>query len=167
MKREIVVIGQYAYIPLTQGYTATIDAADVPLVEGYNWTAYVRPNGAVHVFRKATIEGKLRNVWLHRVIAQTPDGLDTDHVDGDGLNNVRTNLRFATRSQNNRNQRRHDRNTSGHKGVSWHKKDKRWRACIHVNNRYIHLGHFVNIEDAVAAYENASAELHGEFGRTA
>lgn len=162
MKREIVVIGQYAYIPLTQGYTATIDAADVPLVEGYNWTVIVRKY-TTYVYRN----DRGRGLLLHRLLMGDPEGLTVDHRDGDGLNNTRQNLRVATKAENNRNQRRHDRNTSGHKGVSWHKRDKRWRACIHVNNRYIHLGHFVNIEDAVAAYENASAELHGEFGRTA
>jgi len=164
MKRQIAVIGQYAYIPLTQGYVATIDACDVHLVDQWDWTAYVRPS-TVHAFRKTTRDGIKVNVWMHRVILGTPAGFDTDHVDGDGLNNTRANLRVATRSQNNRNQRITGRNTSGRKGVSWHKKDKRWRACIHVNNRYVHLGHFVEFDDACAAYAKASTEMHGDFGR--
>lgn len=164
MKRQIITIGQFAYIPLTQGYVATIDAADVHLVDKWNWTAFVRQR-TVHVFRKHMVDGAPKNVWLHRVILGTPDGFDTDHVDGNGLNNTRSNLRVATRSQNNRNQRLASHNTSGHKGVSWHKKDKRWRACIHVNNKYVHLGHFIEFDDACAAYAKASAEMHQEFGR--
>ena len=164
MKREIIVLGDLAYIPLSNGQFATIDAVDVPLVEGYNWTAAVRKH-TTHVFRGSTVEGKHRWVWLHRVIAKTPDGMFTDHTNGDGLDNRRCNLRLATKAQNNRNQRMTERNTSGIKGVSWHKKDKRWRACIHVHDRYIHLGHFKTIDEAQRAYEKASAELHGEFGR--
>lgn len=166
MKRQIVVIGQYAYIPLTQGYTAIIDAADVPLVEGYEWNAFLSKH-TTYVRRRTSVGGKLRNVWLHRVIAQTPDGLDTDHVDGDGLNNTRGNLRIVTSSQNQCNQRRRDCNTSGHKGVSWYKRNQQWRVQIAVNNRKTHIGYFPNIDDAVAAYEKASMEFHGEFGRTA
>lgn len=164
MKREIVVIGQYAYIPLTQGYTATIDAADVPLVEGYDWNAFISKH-TTYVRRRTTIEGRMRNIWLHRVIAQTPDGLDTDHVDCDGLNNTRANLRIATISQNNRNQRLRECNTSGYKGVSWYKRGQQWRVQIAVNNRKKHIGYFSNIEDAAAAYKRSNVELHGEFGR--
>lgn len=158
--RQIVVIGECAYIPLTQGYYATIDACDVHLVEGYCWTPIVRKH-TVYAYRK----NQGRTTMLHRVIMGEPEGMTVDHWDGDGLNNRRSNLRVATKAQNNRNQRLTDRNTSGYKGVSWHKGDKRWRACIHVNNRYVHLGHFLTIEEAHLAYVTASANLHQEFGR--
>lgn len=115
MKRQIITIGQFAYIPLTQGYVATIDAADLHLVDGYTWTAIVRPY-TVYAYRKDPGTGK--NVHLHRVIMGDPEGLTVDHRDGNGLNNTRSNLRSATKAQNNRNQRVTPRNTSGVKGVS-------------------------------------------------
>lgn len=161
MAREIIIIGPTAYIPLTQEYVATVDASDIHLVKGYNWTVIVRST-TVYVYRKS----KGKTVLLHRVIMDDPDGMTIDHRDGNGLNNTRSNLRIATKAQNNRNQKMTDRNTSGYKGVSWHKKDRKWRAYIHVNNKYIHLGHFSNVEDARRAYAEASIKLHAEFGRT-
>lgn len=160
-----MVLGEFAYIPLTQGYWATIDVADVHLVEGLSWTPIVRKH-TVYVYRKSSSPNP-RTVLLHRLVMGDPAGMRVDHRDGDGLNNTRKNLRIATSAQNNRNQRMTERNTSGFKGVSWHKRDQKWRACIHVNNRYVHLGNFSKIEDARDAYANASAEMHQEFGRLA
>ena len=158
-----MVLGDYAYIPISQGYYATIDADNVRLVEGFSWSAVVRKH-TVYVMRR-TIVPVPKTILLHRVIMGDTDAPIVDHRDGDGLNNVRANLRPATKSQNNRNQRMTDRNTSGFKGVSWHKKDRKWRACIHVNNRYIHLGNFDPPEAASTAYVEASARMHHEFGR--
>lgn len=169
--RPIRVDGQLAYVTLTKGYAAVIDAADVPLVEGFNWTAMVkkRRDGeprSVYATRNDRSGQKQRSVLLHRVIAGTPEGMDTDHIDGDGLNNRRSNLRHATTSQNIQNQRIAMHNTSGVKGVHWFKRDEKWRAEIQTHGKTRHLGLFETIEAAAAAYARASAELHGAFGRT-
>ena len=164
--RQIRVDGNIAYVPLTKGYEAVIDAADVPLVDGWNWTANVRSH-TVYAQRKDRSGPMPRTVMLHRVIARTPEGLDTDHSDGDGLNNRRDNLRVATRSQNQHNQRVALRNTSGFKGVTWHKAKGKWNALIKLHGKRRNLGYFSLAEDAAAAYAKASEELHGEFGRTA
>jgi len=90
-----------------------------------------------------------------------------DHVDGNGLDNRRSNLRLATASQNQCNQRRSSANSSGFKGVTWCRKGKRWKARIKVNKVLKHLGTFTSPEAAYAAYCAASERFHGEFGRTA
>jgi len=79
------------------------------------------------------------------------------------LLNTRANLRIATNAQNQHNSRQRSDNTSGTKGVSWYKRDRKWQAKIKVDRKLYHLGFFSRIEDAAAAYARASQELHGEF----
>ena len=164
--RPIRVEGNIAYVPLTQGYDAVIDAADVPLVEWWNWCALVCPR-TVYAVRGQRAAGVKRLVYLHRVIVQTPDDLETDHKDGNGLNNMRSNLRTATRAQNQQNQRTRSDNASGAKGVSWDKQAEKWRADIRFNGKRRFLGYFRAIEDARIAYAVASQEAHGSWGRAA
>lgn len=165
MKREIRVIGDLAFIPLSQGYEAVIDAADVTLVMGFNWTAKVTP-WTVYVGRNETLGGKLVLLRLHRVLLNAPLGVHVDHINGDGLDNRRVNLRLATNAENGRNQRRHANNACGFKGVYWHKRGKKWAASIGFNGQNKHLGLFNKPESAHAAYCEAAALLHGEFART-
>lgn len=171
MKRPIRIHGDTAHIQLTNGYEAVIDASDVHLVAGTIWFAKVRfgPNGSVRNVYAARMtgraQGKRKYILMHRVIAGTPDTAETDHIDGNGLNNRRFNLRLANRSENQRNQRLSAANTSGVKGVDWQARFQKWRARIKVNGRSYSLGHHATIEDAAAAYAAASAKLHGEFGR--
>lgn len=164
--RQIRIEGDIAYVPLTQGYEATIDAADLRLVEGYNWYAEARRHSVYA--RRDDQDGQSRiRVYLHRKICGCPDGLQVDHIDGDGLNNRRNNLRAVTAEQNARNQRVKPKNKSGFKGVSWSKRDAKWRAFIRASGMHLGLGSYDTPEAAHAAYCKASAELHGEFGRTA
>lgn len=170
--RQIRIEGNIAYVPLTQGYEAIIDAEDVPMIIGRNWSAVVarRSNGlirAVYAYRVDTCKGKQKTIRLHRLINDTPFGMETDHVDGDGLNNRRENLRTATHSQNQHNQRIAAHNTSGVKGVSWDKSTQKWQALIKLMGKRKHLGLFATIDEASAAYAKESAALRGSFGRTA
>lgn len=169
--RKIRIEGVVAFVPLTQGYEAIIDAADAPLVDGWRWCAIVarRADGtvrSVYAVRNDGPRGKARLVYMHRVIAGTPDGMDTDHISGNGLDNRRENLRVATRAQNQHNRSLQSNNTSGAKGVTWSKEKGKWLAQITIREKNRSLGYFQTIEDASAAYAAASAELHGEFGRT-
>lgn len=86
-----------------------------------------------------------------------------DHIDGDGLNNRIDNLREATHSENLRNRGATTKNTSGFKGVSWHKARRKWQAQIKTNGRKKHLGSFDTPEAAYAAYCAAAEDLHGDF----
>jgi len=164
--RPIRVEGNRAYIPLTQGYVAIIDAADVHLVDGRNWCAKVSRN-AVYAMRRAVSGGKQRTIYLHRFIIDPPDDLQVDHCSGNGLDCRRANMRTATNTQNCCNRRISRANTSGFKGVSWDDSSKKWLATIGAGGKKIHLGYFASPEAAHVAYCEASARLHGEFGRAA
>lgn len=164
MKKTIRVEGDIAYIPLSKGFEAIIDAADVPLVQDFNWCVVLRQRTA-YARRCERVGRHSVNIRLHRVLTNAPNGVLVDHRDGDGLNNRRSNLRFATKSQNAHNMRKPCTNTSGHKGVTWDKRDHKWQAKIMVGGRQRSLGYFEHKADAARAYAEASAELHGEFGR--
>jgi hypothetical protein len=163
--KPIRVEGNIAYVPLTKGYEAVIDAADVPLVGAHNWKAKVEPN-TVYAVRNDRSGPKEREVRMHRVIMGEPNGLEVDHRDSNGLNNKRENLREATSQQNGHNTRISKSNTSGFKGVSWNKNCGKWRSYISINGQQNHLGFYDTAEQAHEAYCDASAKYHGEFGRT-
>jgi hypothetical protein len=162
--RPIRIEGNLAYVPLTQGHEAVIDAADVPLVARWNWCAK-RQRNVIYAKRKATLLNGTREVRMHRVIMGEPLGLEVDHIDGDGLNNRRSNLRAVTGQQNSRNARVRRDNTTGFKGVSCIKPDQKWRATINVDGKRVWLGCFNTPESAHAAYCAASKKYHGDFGR--
>lgn len=97
----------------------------------------------------------------------SPDKRQPDHENGVTLDNRRNNLRFATSSQNAMNRRKTSANSSGYKGVHWHKGHQKWCAQIKVNGKSIHLGYFDTPEEAHAAYCEAATRLHGDFARLA
>lgn len=160
----ITIQGDIAYVDLTLGFVAVIDAADVRLVAGRSWRAQ-RASRCVYAVAADFSTGRRTNVAMHRLLMGQPEGLQIDHRDGDGLNNLRANLRLATRAQNQHNKRTPVSNTSGFKGVR--RSRSKWMAQIKLNGTTQYLGTFDTPETAAAAYAKASAELHGEFGRTA
>jgi len=162
--RPIRIEGDIAYVPLTKGYTAIIDAEDAELIGQNNWNADVNKN-TVYALRGYRQSGKHKIVRMHREIAKTPNGFETDHIDGDGLNNVKVNLRHCTNGQNARNRKPYIGGTSKYKGVGWSKEKGKWRAQIKHKSVPKHLGYFDCEQEAYAAYCKASAEIHKEFGR--
>jgi hypothetical protein len=163
--RPIRICGDVAYVPLTHGYEAIIDAADVPLVRGWNWYASVRTH-SIYASRTVRHGTKSRKIYLHRLIMSNLDGLQVDHADGDGLNNIRDNLRLVTASQNSCNRRVLSSIASGLKGAYFDKKSGKFSAQIKIKNKRKYLGYFSTPEEAHAAYCRASEKYHGEFGRT-
>ena len=105
------------------------------------------------------------NKYLHRIIMGEPDGMDVDHIDGDPLNNRRSNLRICTHNENMTNRKISKNNTSGFKGVYWSKRDNNWRSQIKYNNKRIHLGCFDSLEEATKARKDAEEKYFGEFNR--
>jgi hypothetical protein len=164
--RPIRINGDVAYMPLTKGYKAVIDAADVHLVEGWSWHAVIRPK-TVYAKRIDYSGDKKRVVSLHRVILAAPSNMQVDHINSDGLNNQRCNLRLATSQQNTHNTRARSDNTSGFKGVSLRKRTGKWQAHIKFDGKSRYLGYYTTAELAYAAYCVASTEMHGVFGRAA
>jgi hypothetical protein len=110
-----------------------------------------------------------RRFLAHRVIwAMHTGAWPVEHIDHVNLNrsdNRICNLREASRSQNMCNTRIKDKNSSGFKGVSWDRRAKKWRARIFIQNKEMHLGLYVNIDDAVQAYRASALEIHKEFAR--
>lgn len=103
--------------------------------------------------------------FMHRLVLnlQPNDGKRTDHKNRNRLDNRKENLRIATIAQNNQNCGKKPNNTSGYKGISWHKHHNKWISNIRYNGKRIHLGYFSNKEDAAATYKNAAIKYHGEF----
>lgn len=149
-------------ISLTQGYVALVDDEDYEELSQYRW--YVRVNNHHrYASRKIKVEGKWVEIHMHRCLLSAPDNLLVDHVDGNGLNNVRANLRLATKSGNNQNSRMRKDNTSGYKGVNWSKEHSGWRAEIKIDGKSKFLGYFQCPIEAAKIRDKAALELHGEF----
>jgi len=104
-----------------------------------------------------------RLAWLY-VYGEWPSGF-LDHKDCNKENSCIENLRLASKSQNGANRRQCSHNTSGYKGVSWHRQNNKWSAGTRVNGIRHHLGYFDTPEAAHAAYVDAAKRLHGEFAR--
>lgn len=103
---------------------------------------------------------------VHRVLWKIWEGEDADfidHINGKRDDNSRDNLRNVTRSQNGQNRSISSNNVSGHHGVSWHERDKRWYAYITLDGVRIHLGSFTTMEEAVLVRKNKEEELYGEY----
>ncbi len=120
--------------------------------------------------RIAGHDGKRVKVSMHRMIMGFPPGMDVDHINHNGLDNTRSNLRICTRSENLMNQwprtsYKGKPVSSKHKGVSWSKQHGKWEAGIGVGGKYIHLGLFPAEEIAAAAYAEASGKYHAAFSR--
>lgn len=152
-------------IPLNKGLTAVIDAIDGDLC-AFAWNLSTRKRYE-YFYAQAYIHP--RNQLMHCIIFERMIGRPlqkgelVDHIDRDGLNNRRSNLRLATTSQNMQNRPRQKNNSSGYKGVTFHKKRGEWRAKISVNGVTNNLGIFSSPEAAARAYDAAAREHFGEF----
>jgi len=148
-------------IPLTQGKVALVDDDDFERLSEFKWTAMQRKwDGRWYACRWT--KPPRQHIYMHREIMRTHKGIETDHKNGDGLDNQRTNLRNATKSQNGFNSRRKP-GASGVRGVHWYKRHQKWVARIKLHGQEHHLGYFNEIEDAIGAYHRAALDLYGEF----
>jgi hypothetical protein len=150
-------------IKLTQNQYTLVDDADFDTLNQFKWYADKQGKNFYAKRNSKTINGKQMIILMHRFIMKTPKGMHTDHIDGNGLNNQRSNLRICTRSENLRNQGKQSDNSSGFKGVSFFKRNKKWVAQIMVNGKYIYLGYFTDKEKASNAYITACKKYHKEF----
>lgn len=139
-----------------------VDDDDYEQLQQYGWML----SKLGYVMRFASMKYYFnRTIWLHRIIAKTPEDMVTDHINGNKLDNRKVNLRVCTKSQNAINAKLRVDNKTGHKGVHFDKQRKKYMAYLTVNKQRIQLGRYSSMEEAVTAYRKASAEMHGEFAR--
>lgn len=152
-------------------YETIVDAIDGDLAS--MWWAIMNTHQSKHGHAVHWTGGRKngRRMWIHRVIMERvldrtlEAGEVVDHINGNGLDNRRSNLRVATIAQNNMNRGPGSSNTSGHKGVYWRPDKRKWSAEIVAYGEKRRLGYFNNLEDACEAYREAAKEMHGEFAR--
>lgn len=159
----------YCTIQLTKGQFAIVDAADFEMLSQWSWCAQRSSSGGPFYAnrRRKVSPGKWGLMGMHRLLLglEYGDRRCADHINMNTLDNRRSNLRIASRSQNSMNTGPRATNTSGHKGVCWDEFGKSWKAVIGVNGKAIYIGRFRVLDAAVAAYGAAAKHYHGEFAR--
>lgn len=152
-------------IRLTNGAIALVDDEDFESLSKFTWHLYEKGYARRRWTDKDT--GKRIPILMHRQILGLSygDGIFTDHIDGNGLNNQRINLRTCTPAENNRNRRVSKNSSTGLKGVFRRPRAKgdRFMAAITHNNKSVYLGTFDTPEEAHQAYCSAAKQLYGEF----
>jgi len=155
---------QIPLYPFERGLFTTVDASDYATAMTQKWFVYDKGprSQTTYAGRMVRDNGKIHNVALHRVILQTPEGMEVDHLDGNGLNNTRANIRNVTRSMNAANTYRY-RSTGvrGFRVYTTKAGKKRYEAKIIVKGKYYPLGIYDTAEEAQAAYEDAIINKYG------
>ena len=149
-------------IQLSQGKVAIVDDEDYDYLIHKRWHCNLM-NGKYYSRSYQLINDRYSIISMHRFIMKPAKGVFVDHINGDGLDNRKCNLRLCSIAENNCNRLKNKNNTSGYKGVIWHKMANKWQAYIKYQNKKIYIGLFYNIEDAAIAYNRAALKYHGNF----
>jgi len=174
-------------IKLTQGKESIVDDDNYEMLmkfapakfkrnreKGHGWYASKQHKSSTGLFYAATNVwvpelGRQRTVFMHKVILNPPKGKFTDHVNGDGLDNRKENLRVCTTAQNNANRGKNCTNTVGYKGVTTAKGrehvNKKYKAVLRTGNKAHFLGNYMTKEEAALAYDTKAKEVYGKFAR--
>lgn len=150
-------------IPLTQGFTALVDDDDFERLLESKWH-YDGKGYASRNIKKGS--GVCSSISMHVQIMCSVGGLAVDHINGNGLDNRRKNLRLVTGTQNQQNQKPNRCGCSSqYKGVCWNKARRKWQATIKVDKKLRHLGCFERETDAALAYNAAATKYFGKYAR--
>ncbi len=150
-------------LDIGKGYSTTVDADDYPKIQNHTWRVQLGKNTCYCIGHSCEV-ASWPNLRLHRMIMNVSGVVSIDHIDSDGLNNRKSNLRLCTGGQNIQNSRRRKDNSSGYKGVHLH--GHKWQARIVKDNKRVSIGQFHTPEEAALAYDLAAREHYGEFART-
>lgn len=162
-------------IALTQGKETIVDEADYAWLSQWKWMyGDSQGDGRQGYARRGRYsEGRQTHVYMHRLIVDAPPGSEVDHINGNTLDNRRSNLRIVTAKENSNNRAKYRRNrgnppTSQYKGVTRRpgRIKRPWEAQIGCNGERIKLGMFATEIEAAEAYDEAARRLFGEFART-
>jgi hypothetical protein len=157
-------------LPLSKDKVALVDDDDYWLASQFKWSALVTYSRVDHrilniyAHRRPWRDGKQCCDLLHRFLLGITDRLVyVDHVDHDGLNCQRYNLRIATPTQNSHNSRKRINTSSIFKGVTWDSARNKWAARLKVEGKVVNLGRFISENEAAEAYKVAARRFFGEF----
>ena len=145
------------------GLFAIVDAENEELVSAHRWHA----NKGYAITSVPNLGGRSRHrpLPMHRLLMQAVVGMQVDHINGDRLDNRMSNLRFVTPAQNAQNASMPSNNTSGFKGVRFHKDSGKWQTSIQCNGVTHYLGIYCTPQEASVVYQAASLIHHGEYAR--
>lgn len=145
-------------------YSVIVDDDDYEELSKYIWTYHKEHKSEYAVTASKDEFGKYRTKKMHRMIMGINDRhILIDHVDGNGLNNQRSNLRLANYSTNQANKKRLHNKKSKYKGVYFQSNTQKWKSGVMKDGKYFHLGYFKTEEHAAMAYNIKAKELFGEF----
>ena len=149
-----------AKLAITRGLFVLLDEADLERAAAFSWTATPQDKVAMGHYACTHIAG--RTVYMHRWLLEAPKGRQVDHINRDGLDNRRANLRLCNQSQNNANAQRL-LGRSGLRGVYWDSQYQKWAAAIWINGKERRLGRFADKFHAARIRDAAAKEAYGEF----
>lgn len=155
-------------IKLTQGQFALIDDIDFERISQYKWHAVKASNkhswyANTNIWIKKDGKKIRYSLRMHRFLLNTPKGKVVDHINGNGLDNRRENIRICDQKNNVCNAIAHRNSISKYRGVSL--QSGKWKVQIQINKKKIHLGYFDSEEEAAQVYNKAAKKYHGEFAR--
>lgn len=161
MRNDYITCGEISYLcienkPNKETILVSVDTGDVEVLSKYRWYFHRKHGVPVYV---ATRSNGNKYLLLHRILMDTPKGMETDHINGDTFDNRKCNLRIATTSQNGLSHRKLSRNTSGFRGVFFHKVTGKWESRITVDGKKENLGLFISSLAASNAYNARQLEV--------
>jgi hypothetical protein len=150
-------------IPLTQGQFAIVDDEFFEELNKYKW--HLEDDGRGHKYAVRKVNMGRQILELSQCKFNEKNREICDHKNRDTLDYRLENLRTTNDSKNHANSKMHKNNTSGFRGVSWHKRDQVWQAYIKQDFKILCLGYHKNVEDAARAYDEKAREVYGEFAQ--